>query len=149
MKTKIYLTLLIMVLLMSGCMSKDPTHIDLEITSSKEINSDEDNFSSPLMLLFYELSSADKFSKYQYWDLLDNAEQKLDQDVISQTKFIILPNEIHTYQIAFDEKAKYLGIVAKFRDIKESKWRHIINLEKDSANEAELKIDKNSIMEDE
>ncbi|WP_345980446.1 type VI secretion system lipoprotein TssJ [Sulfurimonas sp. HSL3-2] len=149
MKRKIYFTSLLIVIFMSGCVSKNPTHIDLEITSGKEINVDDDNVSSPLMLVFYELSSADKFSKYNYWDIVDNSGKKLKQDILSQTKYPILPNEKQTYQIVFDEKAKYLGIVAKFRDIKDSNWRYIINLEKDSSNEAELKIKKYSITEDE
>ncbi len=148
MKVKVYLTSLLIVLFIGGCASKNPTHIDLEITSSKEINVDDDNVSSPLMLVFYELSSADKFSKYNYWDIVDNSGKKLKQDILSQTKYPILPNEKQTYKIMFEEKAKYLGIVAKFRDIKDSNWRYIINLEKDSSNEAELKIKKYSIMED-
>ena len=134
-------------LLVSGCASK-PTHIELEITSAKEINVDENNVSSPLMLVFYELSSADKFAKYNYWDIIDNSGEKLQDDIISQTKYPILPNEEQVYKIVFDSKAKFLGIIAKFRDIKESNWRYVINLEQDKSNEAELKIEKYSIVKD-
>ncbi|MEJ2372574.1 MAG: type VI secretion system lipoprotein TssJ [Sulfurimonas sp.] len=146
MKIKILLTVFI-IFLMSGCASK-PTHIDLEITSAKEINVDEDNVSSPLMLVFYELSSADKFAKLSYWDVIDNGGEKLKDDIVSQTKHPILPNEEQTYKIVFSDKTKYLGIVAKFRDIAESNWRYIINLEKDTSNDAELKIEKYSIVKD-
>lgn len=147
MKTKMYLILLVMLVVFTGCISR-PTHMDLEISSSKEINFDKDNVSSPLMLVFYELSSADKFSKYEYWDIVDDKDDKLKLDVLSQTKFIILPNEKHTYTILFNENAKSLGVVAKFRNIKDATWRYIINLEQDEYNESELKIEKDSIVKE-
>jgi len=147
MNLKIYISLFVIVFILIGC-TKKPTHIDLEISSSKEVNYDQDKVSSPLMLVFYELSSADKFSKYEYWDIIDDKDNKLKLDVISQSKFIILPNELQTYKIVFDENTKYLGIIAKFSDIKDAKWRHIIDLEKDTYNESELKIKKYSIVEE-
>lgn len=143
---KILITVFI-IFFMSGCISR-PTHIDLEIESAKEINVNENNVSSPLMLVFYELSSADRFVKFTYWDLVDNEGEKLKDDIISQTKHPILPNEFQTYRIVFSEKAKYLGIIAKYREIIEPNWRYIINLEKDSSNDAELKVEKYSILED-
>ena len=133
--------------LMIGCASK-PTHIEMKISSVHEINVDEENVSSPLMLVFYELSSADKFAKYNYWDVIDNSGEKLKDDIISQTKYPILPDEKQWYKIAFNSKAKFLGIVAKFRDIKESNWRYIINLEEDTYNYTELKVEKYSIVKD-
>ena len=96
-----------MVLLMSACASK-PTHMDLVIKSSANINLDSDNISSPLMLNFYELDSAEQFSKLDYWTLLDSGKDRLNSDLISQNKHIIVPNEEQHYKILFDEKAKYL-----------------------------------------
>ena len=82
---KTLLTVMLITFFISGCASK-PTHMELVIKSSKDLNQDLDNVSSPLMLTFYELDSAEKFLKYDFWKLLDKSGKKLNNDLISQAK---------------------------------------------------------------
>ncbi|MDF1880502.1 type VI secretion system lipoprotein TssJ [Sulfurimonas sp. MAG313] len=138
---------LVIGLFFSACASK-PTHLELVIKSTKNINVDNDNISSPLMLNFYELDSAEKFSKLDYWTLVDNGMDRLSSDLISQNKHIIIPSEEQTYKILFDEKAKFLGIIGSFRDLdSNSTWRHVINLKDKTYNYVELEIDEYQIKE--
>ena len=60
----------------SGCASS-PTHLELVIKSSKDLNQDLDDVSSPLMLTFYELESAEKFAKFDFWKLLDKSRTNI------------------------------------------------------------------------
>jgi type VI secretion system protein VasD len=132
---------------MNACASK-PTHLDLVVKSHNNINLDSDRIASPLMLHFYELDSAEQFSKLDYWTIVDNAKDKLSSDLISQNEHIIVPNEEQTYKILFDEKAKFLGIIGSFRNLdSNSTWRHVINLKDKAYNYVELEIDKNQIKE--
>lgn len=132
---------------MSGCASK-PTHLDLVIKSKDNINIDNDNISSPLMLNFYELDSAEQFSKLDYWTLLDNGTDRLNSDLISQNKHVIVPNEEQRYKILFDDKAKFLGIIGNFRNLdSNTTWRYVINLDQKAHNSFELEIDGYTIKE--
>lgn len=132
---------------MSGCASK-PTHLDLAIISKDNINIDNENISSPLMLNFYELDSAEQFSKLDYWTLLDNGTDRLNSDLISQNKHVIIPNEEQRYKILFDDKAKFLGIIGNFRNLdSNSTWRYVINLDQKAHNSFELEIDGYTIRE--
>ena len=134
--------LVIMIFGFSACALK-PTHLELVIRSTSELNPNENSVPSPLMLQFYELESAEKFIKYDYWTLLAKNGKNLSSDLISQSKYIITPEQEHTYKIAFDEKAKFLGVIGKFRDIKNDlAWKYVINLEDNVYNYHELKIDK-------
>lgn len=134
-------------LMMSACASK-PTHLELVIKSSKEINLDSDNISSPLMLNFYELDSAEQFSKLDYWTLLDSGTDRLSSDLISQNKHIIIPSEEQTYKIIFDEKAKFLGVIGNFRNLdSNTTWRYVINLKDKAYNYVELDIEGYQIKE--
>ncbi len=147
MKTLIkpILALTLILFFISGCSSK-PTHIELVIKSSKDLNPDLDEMSSPLMLTFYELDSAEKFLKYDFWKLLEKSGKRLENDLISQTKHIIIPEQEQTYRVVFDNRAKFLGVIGKFRNIEnKSSWRQVINLEKESFNYAELEIKNFSI----
>jgi len=134
-------------MLLSACASK-PTHLELVIKSTNNINLDSDNISSPLMLNFYELDSAEQFSKLDYWTLLDSGTDRLNSDLISQNKHIIIPSEEQTYKILFDEKAKFLGVIGNFRNLDaNTTWRHVINLEDKTYNYVELEIDGYQIKE--
>ncbi len=137
----------VILVVMSACASK-PTHLDLVIKSTNNINLDSDNISSPLMLNFYELDSAEQFSKLDYWTLLDNGKDRLNSDLISQNKHIIIPSEEQHYKILFDEKAKFLGIIGNFRNLdSNSTWRYVINLEDKTHNSVDLVIDGYEIKE--
>jgi type VI secretion system protein VasD len=132
--------LIIMMFIISGCSSK-PTHLELVIQSSKDLNPDLDNVSSPLMLTFYELDSAEKFIKYDFWKLLDKSGKKLGDDLISQSKQVITPQQEQVYKIVFDKRTRFLGVIGKFRNIEnKAAWKYVINLEKEKYNYTELKI---------
>ncbi|MBN2834401.1 MAG: type VI secretion system lipoprotein TssJ [Candidatus Delongbacteria bacterium] len=140
MKNMRWTVLIVTLLTLSGCAAK-PTHLELMILSHSEINMDEDNVSSPLMLHFYELESAEQFSKFDYWTLMENATTKMNSDLISHNKHIIVPNEEQTYKILFSERARFLGVIGSFRELdSNNKWRYIINLDKESYNYSEVEI---------
>ncbi|MCP4972043.1 MAG: type VI secretion system lipoprotein TssJ [Arcobacter sp.] len=137
---KLICVMTIITLLISGCSSK-PTHLELVIKSSKDLNKDLDDISSPLMLTFYELESAERFLKYDFWKLLDKSGKSLNNDLISQTKHIIIPEQEQTYNILFDKRAKFLGVIGKFRNLDtKTSWKYVLNLESDSFNYAELEV---------
>ncbi len=147
MKKIKWVVLIAMILVLSGCATK-PTHLELVISSHSAINMDENNASSPLMLHFYELDSAEQFSKLDYWTLMENATIKMNSDLIAHNKHIIIPNEEQTYKILFSERAKFLGIIGSFRELDaNNQWRYIINLNNKSYNDAELEIKEYIIKE--
>jgi len=143
----VYLYSIFILVFVSGCTTK-PTHLELVVKSHNEINLDSDNVSSPLMLNFYELDSAEQFLKLDYWTLVDNGKDRLNSDLISQNKHIIVPNEQQDYKILFSDQAKFLGIIGNFRQLDANNtWRHVINLNEESYNYTELEIQDYSIKE--
>ena len=126
-----------------------PTHMKLSITSTQNANLDSEGISSPVMLKFYELKSAEKFTKLDFWALTDNADEKLGDNLISQTKHIIVPNSEQVYKIIFDDEAKFLGIIASFQDIdNKATWRFINKLAISDYESIDLIIDENHLKED-
>lgn len=145
-KTIVKIIIFIMAALLIGGCAVQPTHLELSIKSTGNLNPDTDNISSPLMLNFYELESAEKFSKLDIWTLLDKGNDRLSTDLISQSKHVIVPNEEQVYKILFDKKAKFFGIIGNFRKVDENAtWRYVINLKEGDYNEANLVIDRYAI----
>ncbi len=142
---KLIISLGLFFLFLGGCSSK-PTHLELVLKTSKELNLDINQVPSPLMVTFYELESAEKFMKYDYWTLIDNSGENLKDDLVSQVKHIILPEQEQNYKIVFGENTKNLGVICNFRNIDNKfVWKYVINLEKDDYNYSELKIEKFNI----
>lgn len=145
---KKYISLIFILILgglFAGC-AKDPTHLELVIKTTEDLNKDVDGRSSPLMLTFYELESAEKFSKFDYWTLLEKSGENLKDDLVSQSKHIILTDQKQNYKVLLGEKTKYLGVVANFRIIdNDYVWKEIVELKKDSYNYSELEIRKFNI----
>lgn len=135
----------ILVFAFTACATK-PTHLELVVSSDNDLNPDVNNVSSPLMLTFYELESAENFIKYDYWTLMEESGKNLNRDLISQVKHIIIPHQKQTYKIVFNNDSRFLGVVGQFRNIQnKDKWKYVINLEKDTYNFSELKIHEYNI----
>lgn len=142
---RLIISSLFVFVLLIGCSSK-PTHLELVLKTSKELNPDINEIPSPLMVTFYELESAEKFMKYDYWTLLSKSGENLKDDLVSQSKHIILPEQEQKYKIVFNENTKFLGVICNFRNIDNKyTWKYVVNLEKDSYNHNVLKIEKSNI----
>lgn len=139
--------LILIALFMSNCADK-PTHLELVVKSGDRLNPNKNDIPSPLMLNFYELKTADQFTKLDFWALSDEAKKRLDSDLISQSKHVIIPSEEQTYKILFDENTKYFGVVGSFRNIdSNATWRLLKPLKTKKYNHLEIFIDNNTIKE--
>ena len=141
---KILLSLMI-VFGFTNCATK-PTHLELNVKADKDLNPNKNNIPSPMVLMMYELEEDELFKKLDYWSLHDEAKEKLEGKLISQSKQIITPDESQKYKIVFDKNAKYFGVLGGFRDQKGT-WRFVKPLKVNSYNKIDLNISKNSIKE--
>lgn len=139
--------LILIALFMSNCADK-PTHLELVVKSGSRLNPNKNDIPSPLMLNFYELKNADQFTKLDFWALSDEAKKRLDSDLVSQSKHVIIPNENQDYKILLDENSKYFGIVGSFRNIEtNATWRLLKPLKPKKYNRIDILIDNNTIKE--
>lgn len=130
----------------ANCAGK-PTHLELIVNANKDLNPNKNNIPSPLVLMMYELEDDEIFKKLGYWELHDDAKEKLSGKLLSQSKHIITPDENQRYRILFDKNAKFFGLVGGFREIDKGEWRYIKVLKPDAYNRIELNISKNTIRE--
>jgi type VI secretion system protein VasD len=136
-----------LVLTLIGC-GERITLLDLEITADKDNNPDNRGIPSPLVLHFYELTEADRFSKLDFWELTEDPAKQLEDNLVSHAKRVIVPKETHTYKIRLNEKTKYFGVVGNFRKLDvNGTWRFVKILNLDWGNDIELYINKHSIEE--
>lgn len=122
----------IVVMLVGGCavanVVVDPwTRLHFKPTNS--INPDMGGRASPLVVRVYELSSWYGFHNTDFFNLYDNGESVLGDELISTDEIVIRPGEDRQYSMTLDPATRYVGIVAAFRDIQNARWRLISEVE--------------------
>lgn len=102
-----------------------PTVHPLEITlnAAADVNPDIDNRPSPVIVHLLELSAIDEFNRADYFALTSNDASALGGDVMNKTEIILTPGSSKTLKLEVDQKVAYIGLVAGYRDIDNSRWR--------------------------
>ena len=137
--------LLSVVILLGGCavanVVVDPW-TKLQFQPTNTINPALNGRASPLVVRVYELSSWYAFHNSDFFDLYDNAESALADELISVDEIVIRPGEDYEYPMSLDSRTRYVGIVAAFRDIQNAQWRLVSEVEPRSYETINVAIDE-------
>ena len=114
--------------LSNSVFSWDIRTIHLDITARAELNMDDDNLSSPVVIRIYQLKNADMFNSVFYEDLVNQDSDALKESLLESKELILKPNTSVSVDIPFDKKADVVGIAALYKDpnLKENSWRLVL-----------------------
>ncbi|MFE0752565.1 type VI secretion system lipoprotein TssJ [Inquilinus sp. NPDC058860] len=113
--------------LASGCGMFDskPAPIPVTLTAAGDINPDASARPSPIRVRVYQLRSASAFQQSDYFALTDGKSDALGDTVVGSEEVMLSPGSTRTLSTPIDEGARYIGVVAGFRDIDRSQWRSV------------------------
>jgi len=106
----------------------DKVKVKTEITTAADLNPDRNGRPSPVVLLIFQLSAVDAFQNADFFSLFDPAAAIVAADMIERTEMTLHPGEVRPLEAEFDEEARYIGLVAAFRDVEKAQWRGIVEL---------------------
>ncbi len=136
-----------------GLLKPIPGDLSLALTTSPELNPDSEGRSSPVVLRIYQLNSDTNFKESEFFDIFDDDKSALAETFIEKQELELNPNESRKFSLPLNEKTKYLGLVAAFRNIENAKWRELIEIKSSiptgipifANNELTVRLEKNSI----
>lgn len=112
-----------------GAAAADKIKVKGQITTAADLNPDYRGRPSPVRLTIYQLASADAFNEADFFSLADSGDDLLGGDLIDKTERTLQPGiEAMEFEEEFDEGARYIGIVAAYRDIEQAQWRGLVEL---------------------
>lgn len=116
---------LVLAPLLTACGSKPPppTVVQLTVKAGPNINPDADNRPSPLVLRAYQLAATDGFEKADFFQLYDKDAATLGADLADRQEITVAPGDTKTVTLEFKPNAKFLGVIAAFRNIDRATWR--------------------------
>lgn len=113
-------------LVLGGCVVANAIvepYTDLNFRADSKINPDDSGRSSPLVVRVYELSSVDSFRDASFFELYDDAEATLGDDLLGSAEVIIRPGREFIHELRLQKATTHLGIIGAFRDIENADWK--------------------------
>jgi len=135
-------------LLIAGCattaklMEPDPAKVVIRITSSTDLNPDMMGRPSPIVVRVYELKSDDILNNADFFALYEQDTSILGSDMTGRDEMEIPPGENITIEKELNIDARYIGVIAAYRDLDNAVWRGSIATPLDETTYIDVRLDK-------
>ncbi|MDN3380857.1 MULTISPECIES: type VI secretion system lipoprotein TssJ [unclassified Pseudoalteromonas] len=111
---------ILLLLSITGCMS---TNVELDITATDNLNLNQFDEALPVVLRVYQLSDIQSFKTATFEELWKSDKSVLANTLITLEERTINPAEKATIAFEQAENARFVAIVALFRDRQGDKWK--------------------------
>jgi type VI secretion system protein VasD len=120
--------LLAAALLGSACASHPPKPAParLTVTARADLNPDASGRPSPVVLRIFQLKDDAAFKDADFFALFDKEQATLAASLIDRQEFELAPGDSRTVDFPVSGDAKFLGVLAAFRDIRNADWRALV-----------------------
>ncbi|MBI6853274.1 MULTISPECIES: type VI secretion system lipoprotein TssJ [Pseudomonas syringae group] len=145
-KTLAALTALV---LLAGCSTLSPyshlTKLNLKLTASDRLNPDLNGRPSPIVVRLFELKHPVAFENADFFSLYERAKESLAPDMVTSEELELRPGETVELKLTVGEGSRYVGVLAAYRDLPETRWRYTLQVTPLALTDAELVLDQNGI----
>lgn len=100
-----------------------PTVAKATLVSSVDANPDPAGRASPIVVRVYQLKEEGAFAAADFFALYDKDSETLGASVLSREEYELKPGEKRELELKIAPEARFIGAIAAFRDIRNSKWR--------------------------
>ena len=93
------------------------------IIVSKDVNPDLSGRASPIVVRLYQLKEEGAFNGANYFALIDKEQETLGTSLIWREEYELQPGTTRELQLKIPPESRYLGAVAGYRDLNNSRWK--------------------------
>jgi len=103
----------------------------LTLKAASDVNPGPQGRAAPITVKVYELSSRNTFDNLDFNAAFSNASVFLSDELLSAGEWVILPGASVGHRIQLKKNAKYIAVVAAYRDIDKAKWKLVYPVNSD------------------
>jgi type VI secretion system protein VasD len=118
--------------------------VQLNLAASNNLNPDIEGRASPLVIRIYQLESIAAFNNSDFFALYENDQALAGKDIKYREEQEIRPGQKISSKHALQSGARYIAILAAFRDLDHAQWKSFIEM-KPGENEFNVSFDKSSV----
>jgi len=120
---RFHYAILVAFMLISGCADKEAKPLG-NTTLVFDTFGQIINKGSPLKITVVQLSNKTRFMAEEYFNLQDDVDKALDDQLLGKDEIFITPNEDNKIMIVDPAPgARYVGIFAEYKQIEDKAWR--------------------------
>lgn len=124
---------MVLVLGLSGCATCTswflPSHkLETKIVASRNVNPDYRGKPAPIMVSVYQLHDVKTFNSLDFTSLTQNPKKLLSRDFVSMKNFELVPGQTISIKAKVAAATRFIGVIAAYRQIDQTKWRNSIKL---------------------
>lgn len=136
-------------LVLAGCSTLSPysnvTKLNLKLTASDQVNPDLNGRPSPVVVRLFELKHPVAFENADFFSLYERAKEPLAPDMVASEELELRPGETVELKLSLQEGSRYVGVLAAYRDLPDSRWRYTLQVTPVGITDADLTLDQNGI----
>lgn len=120
----------------------------LQITASSQINLDQSNHPLAVSMRAYLLTDATTFTAATYEQIWHSDQRVLGKDIIKHFNWIQQPSRSHQISFKPHAHARYIAVIALFRNPKLGTWRLVKSLDQVNMSALfpiKIRLDKNNL----
>jgi type VI secretion system protein VasD len=102
---------------------KPPPPTKAAIVVTADVNPDSAGRPSPIVVRLYQLKEEGAFNGASYFALADKEQATLGPSLESREEYELQPGQTKELVLKIPPEARYLGAVAEYRDLNNSKWK--------------------------
>jgi type VI secretion system protein VasD len=100
-----------------------PTIVSLTLKAAADVNAETDGTGRPVQVRILTLASAGDFMEADFFALDGDLAGTLGKALLGEEKLTLGPSQIQVWQREFGEEARFIGVMAAYRDIGAASWR--------------------------
>ncbi len=93
------------------------------LSASKDVNPDASGRPSPVVVKVFELRTDTEFKGAEFFALYEREKETLAATLLASQEYVLQPGETRDLQMQFPRDARYVGVVAAYRDLRVATWR--------------------------
>jgi type VI secretion system protein VasD len=96
------------------------------LSAAADVNPDASGKPSPVVVRVYQLKGDAAFAGADFFALFDDEMKVLGPELIGREEYVLTPAEKRTVELTVPKTAKFVGVIAAFRDIRNAQWRVVV-----------------------
>ena len=96
------------------------------MAATSDVNPDASGRPSPVVIRVYQLKDDAAFRSADYFPLFDDEQKTLGADLLSRKEYVLAPAEQRRIEVELALDAKFVGVLAAYRDIRNAQWRAVL-----------------------
>ncbi len=119
---------------LAGCAASPPkpTRTLATLVASPSINPDALGQPSPVVVRLYQLRGKSRFMNAGFFALYDHQRRTLGSSLITRDERTVFPGQDLPLHIDLSAGARYLGVLAAYRNVRTTRWRAVVGVPKKS-----------------